>query len=261
MRILQVLAHPEEQSLTAALCREAREALIEAGHEVEVSDLYAMKWKAVVDRDDVPEETDERIILPFATGKAHATGTLSGDVREEQAKIDRADAIVLHFPLWWYGMPAILKGWFDRVLVAGYGYGVPDERRPGRSLRYGEGLMAGKRALTVLTTGSSETSFGPRGINGPLHEVLFPLLHGTLWYTGMSVLPPVPVHSAMGVGDQVPYREVADRVRNAVVAIGDTEPLAYRLQNGGDYGDEGDDGVLRGDLRAGERGLDIHLER
>lgn len=107
---------------------------------------------------------------------------------------------------------------------------------PARTLRYGEGNLAGKRALVVVSTGSPEPALGPRGVNGRLDRILFPLLHGTLWYTGMSVLPPVAVH---GADRLTPHQfEVAAAVlRERVAGIEDTAPIPFRRQNAGDYDD------------------------
>lgn len=67
--------------------------------------------------------------------------------------------LVFQFPLWWAGVPAILKGWFDRVLVQGFAFGLtaPD----GRVRRYGEGGLGGKRALVITTIGARASAFGP----------------------------------------------------------------------------------------------------
>jgi NAD(P)H dehydrogenase (quinone) len=117
--------------------------------------------------------------------------------------------------------------------------------------------LAGKRALVLVSSGSPEPALGPRGINGQLDQVLFPLLHGTLWYVGMSVLPPALITGADRVSDEQ-YATAATLVRDRVGAIADTEPLAYRLQNGGDYDD---DLVLRPHLAPGRSGLSVHYSK
>ncbi len=254
MNVLWVLAHPERQSLSGSLCDEGVRALADAGHQCRMTDLYAMKWKAVVDQDDFPDERAERLIVTAASQHAHRAGTLSADIRAEQHKLAWADAVVLQFPLWWYGMPAILKGWFDRVFVKGFGYGVADPRHHGRTLRYGEGNLAGKRALVVVTTGSPEAALGPRGINGQLDHVLFPLLHGTLWYTGMSVLPPVAVYGADRISPEQ-YQAAVALLRERVTSIADTAPIPFRYQNRGDYDDAL---VLQPELAPGATGLGVH---
>lgn len=259
MHVLWVFAHPEQESLNGSLRREGLDALAAAGHRCEVSDLYAMGWKAGVDGADFGRDASvrsERLVVPDRSARAYRSGTLSADVRAEQDKLDRADAVVFQFPLWWYGMPALLKGWFDRVFVKGFAYGVPDPDHPGRSLRYGQGALEGTRALVVLTAGSPAAATGPRGVNGQLDHVLFPLLHGTLWYAGMSVLPPVAVHDADRLTAQQ-YAQAAALLRHRVRTIPETAPLPFRTQNGGDY-DE--DLVLRPDVAPGVTGLAAHYD-
>ena len=190
MNILWIFAHPDQDSLNSALRDEGLAPLTEAGHSHRVSDLYAMGWKPTLDRGDL--DHDDPAGIGRASGHAYDRGTLSEDITAEQEKLDWADAVVFQFPLWWYAPPAILKGWIDRVFVKGYAYGVTDPDHPGRTLRYGEGVLSGKRALVLTSIGGPEPAFGPRGINGQLDQVLFPLLHGTFWYTGMSVSRPSP---------------------------------------------------------------------
>lgn len=256
MNVLWVFAHPEPRSLGGALRDEGSRVLAETGHAVRSSDLYAMGWKATVDGDDFSHHgPEERLRVAGESQRAHQAGTLRPDIRAEQDKLDWAGAVVVQFPLWWYGMPAILKGWSDRVFVKGYAYGVTDPEHPGRTLRYGEGNLVGKRALTVVTIGSPAPAMGPRGINGQLDQVLFPLLHGTLWYTGMTVLPPVAIYGADRLSHEQ-YAHAAAALIDRVSAIDDTEPIAFRHQNGGDYDD---DLVLRPELAPGRAGLAVHV--
>jgi NAD(P)H dehydrogenase (quinone) len=256
MNVLWVFVHPEQRSLNSSLRDEGVSALEAAGHEVRVSDLYAMKWKAVVDRDDFGDEGEDRLIIGPASGRAYRTGTLSADIRAEQEKIEWADTVILQFPIWWYGMPAILKGWFDRVFVMGFGYAINDPEHPGRARRYGDGHLRGKRAFAVVTSGSSEASLGPRGIHGPLDHLLFALLHGTLWYAGMTVIPPFVTYLSDWLGDEE-YRCVAARLRERMTSLENTEPLPFRHQNGGHYDEEL---VLRPDILTGDSGLQIHYD-
>lgn len=255
MKVLWVFAHPEPRSLNASLRDVGIAALVREGHEVWQSDLYAMGWKAVVDAADYDRHgSGERLVVPAASARAHRSGGLSGDIEEEQRKLLWADAVVVQFPLWWYGMPAILKGWFDRVFVKGFAYGVRSPRCAGRTVRYGDGVLAGKRALTVVTSGSPDLALGPRGINGQLDHVLFPLLHGTLWYTGMGVLPPVVVTGADRL-DARAFEHAAARIRVRVTNMAEDDVLPFRTQDGGDYDD---DLVLRPEIAPGRTGLDVH---
>ncbi|GAB3299131.1 NAD(P)H-dependent oxidoreductase [Parasphingorhabdus pacifica] len=251
MKVLWVFAHPEQRSLSASLRDAGIDELRARGEEVRLSDLYAMRWNPVVASADFAHDPRERLIVGDESRCAYTSGELSEDIRVEQEKLAWADAVVFQFPLWWYGMPAILKGWFDRVFVKGFAYGV---RENGRTLRYGEGRLAGKRGMLLLTAGASELTMGPRGINGEVDDVLFGVQHGTLWYAGMSVLPPLVVHRA-DQASGTDFAEAGRRVRERVAALPALEPIAFRRQNGGDY-DE--DLVLRPEVAAGRAGLGVH---
>jgi NAD(P)H dehydrogenase (quinone) len=233
MKILWVLAHPEQRSLNASLMREGTAELAAAGHELQISDLYAMRWNPVLDAPDTrPDTPGSRLLVGPAQERAYTTGTQPPDVAAEQAKLAWADALVLQFPLWWFGPPAILKGWLDRVLVQGFAFGLrgPD----GRTLRYGEGGLSGKRALIVTTVGARASGFGPRGVHGHLPQVLWPLLHGTFWYTGMTPLAPFAVYGADRLTEPE-YHDHAAALRDRLRRLPDAEPLAFRAEQGGDY--------------------------
>ncbi|MFF7928615.1 NAD(P)H-dependent oxidoreductase [Streptomyces mirabilis] len=187
MKALWLTAHPEPRSLNGSLYRDGVQHLLDQGHEVRTSDLYAMKFDPVVRASDFSHPDGERLVVGSAAQQAFERGALSPDIAVEHDKLSWADTLVVQFPLWWYGMPAILKGWFDRVFVGGFAFGVRDAR--GRQVRYGEGALAGKRAMVAVSAGAREASLGPRGINGELNDLLFPLQHGTLWYAGIEVLP------------------------------------------------------------------------
>lgn len=253
MNVLWVMATPEERSLTASLHAEGVQVLRGLGHAVRTSDLYAMKWKAVADREDFEQEIDGHALMTSASKEAYLGGTLSRDIVAEHEKLAWADTVIFSFPLWWYGMPAILKGWFDRVFVQGYAYDVADPNDPNRKLRYGEGNLAGKRALVLLSCGSNEFAVGPRGVSGDLVEVLFPLLHGTLFYTGLEVLPPVCIHEADEMTAER-FEAAVQTVSSALARIETAEPIPYRYQYRGDYAR----GLLRDDILPGETGLSIH---
>ena len=195
MKVLIVYAHPNPSSLNAALKDHAVAVLGKEGHEVQVSDLYAMKWKVVTDADDFPARTDSSPLnVILAQGEAYQARNQAKDIAAEQGKLLWADAVVFQFPLWWFGVPAILKGWIERVYAFGFAYGYKDGTN---THRYGEGILAGKRALVSVTTGGPEVDYGPRGINGPLDHLLFPLTHGALFYPGMDVLPIFAIYGAM----------------------------------------------------------------
>lgn len=252
--ILLVTCHPEPRSLNGALRDHALAVLDRLGHTVEQSDLYAMKWKAVVDADDFPaEQRGSRLQPGSASRRANDGGTLTSDVVAEQAKLLRADAVILQFPLWWFGVPALLKGWFDRVLSNGFAYGIT---APGArySVRYGEGRLAGKRALLSVTTGGLPSHFTERGVNGRLADLLFPVTHGTLFYTGMEVLPSFEVHGANRMTDEQ-FAAARDAFTVRLQNLFADAPVAFRHQNGGDYDD---DLQLSPALGPGAHGFELH---
>ena len=235
MKVLLVSAHPEPRSLTAALREVAAAELVREGHSVRISDLYEAGWKTAVDRADFPLlSPEERLQVPSASGRAFAAGALTGDVKDEMANLLWADVLILQFPLWWFGMPAILKGWVDRVYANGFAYGVGEhsDRRWGD--RYGEGALAGKRAMLLVTAGGWEEHYGPRGINGPIDDLLFPINHGILFYPGYEVLPPVVIYRADRL-DADGFEIAAERVRERMRTLATVPPIPYRRQNGGDY--------------------------
>lgn len=235
MKILFVFAHPEPLSLNGALRDVAIKELEAEGHQVQVSDLYAMHWKSEVDRADFPSlAPNSRLKVAEVSGEAFAANALTEDVKAEQEKLLWADVLILQFPLWWYAMPSILKGWVDRVYAYGFAYGVGEHSDKHWGDRFGEGTLAGKRAMLIVTTGGWEEHYSARGINGPIDDLLFPINHGILYYPGYDVLPPFVAYRVDRL-DEVGFGQVADRLRERLRTLATASPISYRRQNGGDY--------------------------
>jgi len=249
---LWVNAHPRADSLNGRLFREGVGALGET-REMLTSDLYAQGFDPVLGQRDLAPAGRERGNIAEQIGDAYSRGLLPADVREEQAKLAAAELLVLQFPLWWYGTPAILKGWFDRVLTAGFAYGDLDAE--GLPRRYGDGGLSGRRALVVVTAGEDARSIGPRGISGDLDSLLFPLTHGVLWYVGIEALELHVVHDADALDEAAVERE-AQRLRERLRGL-DSEPARpFRPLRDGDYRETR---ALRADLLPGRTDLGIHL--
>lgn len=210
MHVLIVHAHPEPASFNGALTGQAVATLTEAGHTVEVSDLYAMRFKAVADADDYATREDPAYLrIDREQTWAHRHDAVAPDVLAEQAKLTRADLLILQYPMWWFSMPAILKGWADRVLTRGFAY------LPGH--KYDTGLLAGKLAMVSVTTGTSADTYAPDGIDGALLDVLWPVHNGLLRYSGFDVLQPFAAHmpgKADDEGRDEMLRRYADRLRH-----------------------------------------------
>lgn len=200
MNVFIVHAHPEPRSFNAALKDQAVEALEQDGQNVTLSDLYAMSFNPVAGPGDFGERKDSDYLV-YALEQRHGyeTGTLAPDIRAEIEKLLACDLLILNFPLFWFSVPAILKGWIDRVLISGLTYG-------GRRF-YDRGGLKGKKAMVTLTLGGREHMLdSDAAIHGRLEEMLRPLLRGTLYYVGMEVLPPF-------VAWHVPYVDDAQRAQ------------------------------------------------
>ncbi|MBW5435298.1 NAD(P)H-dependent oxidoreductase [Bradyrhizobium canariense] len=235
MKVLIVFAHPEPRSLNGSLRDVAVRELEAEGHEVRVSDLYAHGWTSEVGRADFPLLPQDARLAPAAASKqAFESGTLTADVKAEIEKLLWADVLILQFPLWWFSMPAILKGWVDRVFAYGFAYGVGEHSDKRWGDRYGEGRLAGKRAMLIVTAGGWEEHYAARGINGPIDDLLFPINHGILYYPGYDVLPPFVVYKADKL-DEAGFQATAERLRERMRTLATTSPIPYRRQNGGDY--------------------------
>lgn len=184
MKVLILYAHPEPTSFNGALKEAAVQTLGGAGHEVRVIDLYATGFDPVLKQQDFTAGRLDPARLDISREQTHAVeqGTQAEDVVAAQAALAWSDLLILQFPMWWYGMPAAMKGWFDRVLARGFAYA------PGR--KYDTGLLAGKLAMVSVTTGTSAATYAPDGIDGDILGVLWPIHNGILRYTGFDVLPP-----------------------------------------------------------------------
>ena len=195
MHVLIVLAHPEPKSFNAAMCARAKAALERAGHEVTVSDLYGEGFNPVGGRHDfLTIANPDR--FHYQTEQAHAArhNAYAPDVAREQARVAAADLVILQFPLWWGGVPAILKGWGERVYSYGFGYAD--------GLRFETGVFRGRRAMISMTSGGTIARFGPEAPYGELErQVLWQIQHLGLEYMGYEVEEPFVAYGAPRVDD------------------------------------------------------------
>jgi NAD(P)H dehydrogenase (quinone) len=176
-----------------------RDALVEVfrarGDEVAVSDLYAMGFDPVASANDfATRECPDRLV--YARERRHAAreGGLAPDIAAEVERVLAADLLASTFPPFWFGPPAILRGWIDRVFVAGLFYG-------GRCV-YGRGGLAGRRAFAAIALGGRAETLGPDAIHGPLATgMLHHFLQGALGYVGLAVHEPFFAHHVPYVGD------------------------------------------------------------
>ncbi|RZG45512.1 NAD(P)H-dependent oxidoreductase [Acinetobacter wuhouensis] len=203
MNILIVHAHPEPQSFTTALKDHSIQALKDLGHHVEVSDLYEMDFNPVASKADFHSRGNPEY-LNYALEQRHSSKahTLTEDIQVEVEKVQRADLLILNFPMYWTSMPAILKGWIDRVFVSGIFYG-------GKRF-YNHGGMVGKKAMLSFTLGGREHMFGDHAIHGSIEDLLLPIQRGTLAYAGFEVLPPFVAYHVPYISNEARQQMLVD---------------------------------------------------
>ena len=192
MNILYVYAHPNSASLNASMKQQVEATLKTNGASVIITDLYAQGFKAVADQQDfLVDGHDANQQYFLAQQAAYQTHHLAADIQAELEKIAWADHIILQFPLWWFGMPAIMKGWFDRVMVKGFAYDT------GKT--FATGLLQGKTAALTVTTQSPASAYQPDGVHGAtIAEFLLPI-HHTLRFAGIKTLDPFIAYSAFNL--------------------------------------------------------------
>lgn len=156
-----------------------------------MSDLYAMDFDAREGSAHFEKRKDPAFFHAQTEQRFNAeNGSLPDDVEREIQALERSDLVVVHFPLWWFGMPAMLKGWMDRVFAYGRMY---------RSeLRYDRGVCVGKRVILCVTTGASEDSCAYNGREGDTRLLLWPIQF-PFRYLGFNVLEPEVFHGVGGV--------------------------------------------------------------
>ncbi len=137
MRVHLVYCHPSETSFTAAVRDRALAGLHAAGHDVRVSDLYADGF--------VPE------LSAWERTNHLAPPETKPDIAEYAANLRWCEALVLVYPTWWAGQPAMLKGWIDRVWVAGVAYELPEGAN-----RIRPRLHNIRRIVAITTHGSTK---------------------------------------------------------------------------------------------------------
>lgn len=184
-RALIVHAHPEPRSFSSAQAAVAAEQLRSRGVHVDLVDLYAEGWDPVLSREQFPAAPD--YFKPQAEQRRALASDALGEAVSGQLRLAReAELLMLSFPLWWFSVPAIMKGWIDRVFVMGAAFG-------GEHGIFADGGMRGKRAALLVTTGGARDDFradAPGGY-GDLDGFLYHINRGMLEFVGYEVLPPI----------------------------------------------------------------------
>lgn len=147
MRHLVVYSHPNPKSFNCAIKETFKEALENKGHEVRVRDLYALGFDPVLRHSDF---------------EALAKGSVLADVKTEQDHLNWAEMATFIFPIWWTGLPSMMKGYIDRVFSHGFAYVTENGAI--------KKLLTGKKALIINTTGSPKEIYEATGMYKSLRQ-------------------------------------------------------------------------------------------
>ncbi|XP_074141091.1 ribosyldihydronicotinamide dehydrogenase [quinone]-like [Sminthopsis crassicaudata] len=183
-RVLIVYAHQEPKSMNGSLKDAAVTELSSQGCQVTVSDLYAMNFEPRATRKDIVGALSNSESFNYAaeTYEACKKGALSNDVVEEQKKVQEADLVIFQFPLYWYSVPAIMKGWIDRVLCQGFAFEPPKY--------FDKGLLKNKLVILSFTTAGTAEMYFKSDIGGDIRYILWPIQHGVFHFCGFKILAP-----------------------------------------------------------------------
>jgi len=195
MRVFVVYWNPEPKSFNAAMFSTAVDTFAAAGHEVKSSDLHRMQFDPVSSRKNFTTVKDPHY-LKLQVEEVYATemNGFSEEIESEIQKMEWCDLMVWQFPLWWFGLPAVLKGWVDRVFAM--------QRTYGGGRIYQSGVLRGKRALLSLTTGAPEAAYRQGGLQGDIFGILRPIHRGMLQFVGFDVLAPQIVCGPIRMTDE-----------------------------------------------------------
>ncbi len=189
------------------------EILSKQGHAVNVSDLYGQGFSAVAQKwDFVTTSGGHFNYMTEQKHAAHLNMAFSPDIVAEIEKVQAADLILLLTPIWWFGVPAILKGWFDRILAMGVAW-------DGGKI-YEDGLLRGKAAMLIGPAGGPAQYYHENGRHkATITQILHPINHGTLAFCGLNVHEPYMVLNALGLnqaGREQALKELQFRLEHLV---------------------------------------------
>lgn len=187
---LVVLAHPSTSSFNHAWFESTVSALKTAGFRTQTSNLFALGFDPAERAEHYGDfVSGDGFDVLRVQSDAQKARMLPEAVTQEIAKLHSADLVVFHFPLWWFAPPAMLKGWFERVLVHGEFHTSEH--------RFDKGLAKGKRALFCVTCGVDEKGGSPSGYEADTRMLLWPLAF-SLYYCGFEVIQPVVQYGVHG---------------------------------------------------------------
>lgn len=192
MNILVVFAHPNPKSFGKGIVDTIKNTIEEKGDTVKVRDLYTIHFDPLLKPSDFEE---------------FQSGTVPSDIKVEQDNIRWADTIIFVYPVWWAGMPAMLKGYVDRVFSYGFGY----EYVNGSPV----GLLKGKRGLFFSTTRSPSDLYEQSGMHNSMKQAAD---QGIFTFCGMDVINHIFFGAVPHVSDETrkEYLKEVENILNSV---------------------------------------------
>lgn len=160
MKALITYAHPNPESFNQAIVQRASATLTSRGWNVTVQNLYDIEFNPILTKEDL---------------SSFRAGNIPEDIAKQQSLVKEANLLVFVYPLWWFDRPAILKGWFDRVMSYGFAYKV-GEKGP-------EGLLGNKRAVIIQTAGGLQEQYELNQHDKIVHGTM---REGTLDFCGIK---------------------------------------------------------------------------
>jgi NAD(P)H dehydrogenase (quinone) len=216
-KVLIVHAHPEQKSFCSGLRVTSEKYFVGQGDLVQVSDLYSMGFDPVGDQRDFKSISNPAYFkYQIEQINASKSNGFTEELKAEMDKLVWCDILIFNFPLWWFGLPAILKGWVDRVFAMGLVYG------DGRGV-YENGTFKEKTAFVTMTTGGPEIAYTATS-NGDPNVILFPIHHGMFYFAGMTVLPPFISWGPARMSEEQRKAEL-ERYKNYLQSIDTSKPI------------------------------------
>ena len=196
MNVLIVYAHHEPTSFTAAMKNLVVQILSRQGHSIVTTDLWGQGFSPTAQKWDFVTTSGGH--FNYMLEQKHAANldmAFSPDILGEIQKIKEAELVIFVSPIWWFSVPAILKGWFDRVLAMGVTW-------DGGKI-YEKGLMRGKQAMLIAAGGGPSEYYQENGKHkATAKQILHPINHGTLAFCGFDVHEPYVALNVLGIGNE-----------------------------------------------------------
>lgn len=193
MNALIIYAHPNPHSFNGAVVKDIKEELENKGTTVQVKDLYAMNFNPVLSAEDFKAFYGE--------------GELPQDIKQEQEDIKKANLVIFVAPVWWYTVPAIMKGYFDRVFSMGFAYEYTTTGP--------KGLLTDKKGLVITTAGADAKIAEVTGMQDALTNSL---VNGLLGFCGFAEAKGKTLYAVTTVSDEERKKMLKD-VRELVASL------------------------------------------